>query len=82
MSPYRALGADSRLARFLIWSIYVTTTGALQMIVRVCLFIIASIAIFGGALQMYLGQPDTWTGHAAPQTVATKVSSLIRTASF
>jgi len=30
-----------------------------QQIVQVCLFIVAAIAIFGGALQMYLGQPDT-----------------------
>ena len=30
-----------------------------QIIVRVCLFAVAAIAIFGGSLQMYLGQPDT-----------------------
>lgn len=30
-----------------------------QIIVQVCLFIIAAIAIFGGSLQMYLGQPNT-----------------------
>ena len=30
-----------------------------QQIVQVCLFIVAAIAILGGALQMYLGQPDT-----------------------
>lgn len=30
-----------------------------QRIVRVCLLIVAGIAISGGALQMYLGQPDT-----------------------
>lgn len=30
-----------------------------QRIVQVCLFLVAAIAIFGGALQMYLGQPDT-----------------------
>jgi hypothetical protein len=30
-----------------------------QIVVRVCLFIIAAIAMSGGALQMYLGQPDT-----------------------
>lgn len=30
-----------------------------QQIVQVCLFIVAAIAIIGGALQMYLGQPDT-----------------------
>jgi hypothetical protein len=33
------------------------TTG--QLVVRACLFIVAAIAMFGGALQMYLGQPDT-----------------------
>ena len=30
-----------------------------QRIVQVCLFLVAAIAIFGGTLQMYLGQPDT-----------------------
>ena len=30
-----------------------------QIVVRVCLFAFAAIAIFGGSLQMYLGQPDT-----------------------
>jgi len=30
-----------------------------QQIVQVCLFIVAAIAAVGGALQMYLGQPDT-----------------------
>lgn len=30
-----------------------------QIVVQVCLFLVAAIAIFGGALQMYLGQPDT-----------------------
>jgi hypothetical protein len=30
-----------------------------QIIVQVCLFLVAAIAIFGGALQMFLGQPDT-----------------------
>ena len=33
------------------------TTG--QFIVQVCLFLIAAIALLGGTLQMYLGQPDT-----------------------
>lgn len=32
---------------------------ASQIVVRVCLFVIAAIAILGGSLQMYLGQPDT-----------------------
>lgn len=30
-----------------------------QHIVQVGLFLVAAIAIFGGSLQMYLGQPDT-----------------------
>ena len=32
---------------------------ASQIVVQICLFFVAAIAIFGGALQMYLGQPDT-----------------------
>jgi hypothetical protein len=32
---------------------------ASQIVVQVCLFMVAAIAMFGGALQMYLGQPDT-----------------------
>ena len=30
-----------------------------QTIVQVCLFLVAAIAIFGGSVQMFLGQPDT-----------------------
>lgn len=30
-----------------------------QHVVQVCLFLVAAIAIFGGALQFYLGQPTT-----------------------
>ena len=30
-----------------------------QRIVQICLFLFAVIAIFGGVLQMYLGEPDT-----------------------
>lgn len=30
-----------------------------QRIVQLCLLLVAAIAITGGALQMYLGQPDT-----------------------
>jgi hypothetical protein len=30
-----------------------------QRIVQICLFLIAAIAISGGIVQMYLGQPDT-----------------------
>lgn len=30
-----------------------------QRVVQVCLFLIAAIAVFGGALQIYRGQPDT-----------------------
>ncbi len=32
---------------------------ASQIVVQVCLFVVAAIAMVGGALQMYLGQPDT-----------------------
>jgi len=32
---------------------------ATQHIVRACLFLFAAIALSGGALQMYLGQPET-----------------------
>jgi hypothetical protein len=32
---------------------------ASQRVVQVCLFLAAAIGIFGGCLQMYLGQPDT-----------------------
>src|SRR6185312_9299632 len=32
---------------------------ASQRIVQVCLFLFAAIALSGGALQMYLGQPET-----------------------
>jgi hypothetical protein len=30
-----------------------------QIVVRICLFIVAAIAMAGGALQFFLGQPDT-----------------------
>ena len=30
-----------------------------QRVVQVCLFLAAAIAVLGGSLQMYLGQPDT-----------------------
>jgi hypothetical protein len=30
-----------------------------QIVVRVCLFAFSAIGIFGGSVQMYLGQPDT-----------------------
>lgn len=30
-----------------------------QIVVQVCLFLVAAIAMVGGALQMFLGQPDT-----------------------
>jgi len=30
-----------------------------QIVVRTCLFLVAGIAMAGGALQFYLGQPDT-----------------------
>jgi hypothetical protein len=32
---------------------------ASQLVVQVCLFLIATIAMFGGALQLFLGQPET-----------------------
>jgi len=32
---------------------------ASQIVVRVCLFLVSAIAILGGSLQLYLGQPDT-----------------------
>jgi|SRR5215471_3797514 len=32
---------------------------ASQVAVQVCLFLVAAIAVVGGSLQMYLGQPDT-----------------------
>jgi hypothetical protein len=35
----------------------VLTTG--QLVVRMCLYLVAAIAMLGGALQMFLGQPDT-----------------------
>jgi hypothetical protein len=31
----------------------------LQTIVQTCLFLVSAIALFGGSLQMFLGQPDT-----------------------
>ena len=30
-----------------------------QRIVQICLFIVAAIALFGGTVQMFLGQPET-----------------------
>jgi hypothetical protein len=30
-----------------------------QRVVQVCLFLVAAIAVLGGTLQMYLGQPDS-----------------------
>jgi Domain of unknown function (DUF4345) len=30
-----------------------------QRVVQICLFIVAAIALFGGTVQMVLGQPDT-----------------------
>ena len=32
---------------------------ASQLVVRACLFLVAAIALFGGTVQMVLGQPDT-----------------------
>ncbi len=36
-----------------------TPISASQRVVQICLFLIAAIALTGGPLQMYLGQPDT-----------------------
>jgi hypothetical protein len=36
-----------------------TPMPASQRIVQICLFLFAAIALSGGALQMYLGQPET-----------------------
>ena len=36
-----------------------TSLSVSQHIVQACLFLIAAIAIFGGSIQFYLGQPDT-----------------------
>ena len=30
-----------------------------QRIIQICLFLLAAISLFGGALQMYLGEPET-----------------------
>lgn len=32
---------------------------ASQIVVRCCLYLVAAIAVFGGALQLYLGEPET-----------------------
>ena len=37
----------------------VSSLSASQIVVQVCLFSFSAIALFGGALQFYLGQPDT-----------------------
>ena len=36
-----------------------TSLTASQRVVQVCLFLVSAIALFGGTLQMYLGQPET-----------------------
>ncbi len=36
-----------------------TSLATSQRIVQVCLFLVSAIALFGGVLQMYLGQPET-----------------------
>jgi Domain of unknown function (DUF4345) len=36
-----------------------TALSVSQIVVRTCLFVFCAIGIFGGCLQMYLGQPDT-----------------------
>jgi hypothetical protein len=32
---------------------------ASQRVVQICLFLVAAISLFGGSVQMFLGQPDT-----------------------
>jgi peptidoglycan/LPS O-acetylase OafA/YrhL len=44
------------------WRNHMSSTSPLstsERVVQVCLCLVAAIAMFGGALQMYLGQPDT-----------------------
>lgn len=36
-----------------------TALTSAQLVVQICLFLVAAIAVFGGSLQMYLGQPST-----------------------
>ena len=36
-----------------------STLTTAQLVVRVCLFLVAAIALLGGTVQMVLGQPDT-----------------------
>src|SRR3954452_18203943 len=36
-----------------------TALSTSQLVVRMCLFLVAAIAMMGGTLQMVLGQPDT-----------------------
>jgi len=36
-----------------------TALSTSQLVVRICLFLVAAIAMLGGTLQMVLGQPDT-----------------------
>ena len=36
-----------------------TSLLANQLINQICLFLVAAISLFGGALQMYLGEPET-----------------------
>ena len=36
-----------------------TSLLANQLIIQICLFLVAAISLFGGALQMYLGEPET-----------------------
>ena len=39
-----------------------------QRVTQICLFLFAAIALFGGALQMYLGEPKT--GHGSTTCIA------------
>jgi hypothetical protein len=53
-SQWRLLG-PSRKSTMLVE----TSLSISQHVVQVCLFLVAAIAVFGGALQFYLGQPET-----------------------
>ena len=48
--------AHGRVLRFAAMD---TPLSVSQIIVRVCLFAFSAIGIFGGSVQLYLGQPDT-----------------------
>ena len=59
-----------------------------QRIVQVCLFLVSAIAVLGGSLQMYLGQPDTilpplsavWLGYLIPELLLPVVIAVAHAA--